>query len=116
MPRQAVERLVAEYRRQYALADDLTEEDLDVTARAELSLRAMVAEHRLDAISYQFMAFGEDDRTVTLPFVAASRLMADGVGFAGEGDLVGAAGTWLLGRLQPPASTTTDMSTEVMHA
>ena len=40
---------------------------------------------------------------MTLPFVAASRLMADGVGFAGEGDLVGAAGTWLLNRLCPPA-------------
>ena len=59
---------------------------------------------RLDALSYQFMAFGEDERTVTLPFVAASRLMADGIGFAGEGDLVGAAGTWLLNRLHPPAS------------
>ena len=59
---------------------------------------------RLQAISYQFMAFGEDERTVTLPFVAASRLMADGVGFAGEGDLVGAAGTWLLEQLAPPAS------------
>ena len=49
------------------------------------------------------MAFGEDERTETLPFVAASRLMADGVGFAGEGDIVGAVGCWLLGRLQPPA-------------
>ena len=50
------------------------------------------------------MAFGEDERTVTLPFVAVSRLMADGVGFAGEGDLIGAAGTWLLNWLCPPAS------------
>ena len=31
-------------------------------------------------------------------------MMADGVGFAGEGDLIGAIGCWLLGRLQPPAS------------
>ena len=41
---------------------------------------------------------------MTLPFVAVSRMMADGTGFAGEGDLVGAAGTWLLNRLCPPAS------------
>jgi L-arabinose isomerase len=100
----AVDRLKAEYRRCYDPADDLTEEDLDQTARAELALRAMVADYRLDALSYQFTALGEDERTVTLPFVAASRLMAEGVGFAGEGDLVGAAGTWLLGRLAPPAS------------
>ena len=101
-----VERLMAEYRSQYAVAADVTNADLDATARAELALRAIVAQRRLDALSFQFMAFGEDERTETLPFVAASRLMADGLGFAGEGDLAGAVGCWLLGRLQPPASFT----------
>ena len=80
-----VERLKADYRQSYELAEDLTEADLDAVARAEWSLRSMVADHRLDALSYQFLAFGEDQRTVTLPFVAMSRLMADGIGFAGEG-------------------------------
>jgi L-arabinose isomerase len=99
-----VRAVVEEYRRLYDLASDLTPEDLDVTARAELALRAMVAEERLAAFSYQFMAFGQDERSQTLPFVAASRLMAEGVGFAGEGDVVGAIGTWLLDRLQCPAT------------
>jgi L-arabinose isomerase len=103
-PQADVTSLVAQYGRQYALAADLTEADLDLTARAELSLRAIVAAHRLDALSYQFMAFGEDQRSETLPFVAVSRLMAEGLGFAGEGDLIGAVGTWLLNRLAPPAS------------
>jgi L-arabinose isomerase len=93
-----------DYRFQYDVAADVTEADLDSTARAELSLRAIVRERHLDAFSYQFLAFGEDERTETLPFVAASRLMANGVGFAGEGDMMGAIGTWLLGRLQPPAT------------
>jgi L-arabinose isomerase len=99
-----VETLIAEYRRQYDVADDLTDRDLEITARAELSLRRMVADERLDAMSFQFMAIGEDDRAQTVPFVGVSRLMAEGVGFAGEGDLVGAAGTWLLGQLSPPAT------------
>ena len=59
---------------------------------------------RLDALTYQFLAFGEDQRVSTLPFVAASRLMADGIGFGGEGDLIAAAGTAFLNWLQPPAS------------
>ncbi|MCD4824331.1 MAG: hypothetical protein K8S55_06970 [Phycisphaerae bacterium] len=101
---ESVANLIAEYREKYDLADDLTETDLEATARAELSLRAIVKDNRLDAFSYQFMAFGEDERTVTLPFVAASRLMGEGIGFAGEGDLVGAAGSWLLNRLKSPAS------------
>ena len=32
----------------------------------------------LDAVSYQFQALGEDERTVTIPFVGVSRLMAEG--------------------------------------
>ena len=103
-PAEAIRRLTAEYRAQYDVAQDISEEALDHTARAEWSLRQIVADRSLGALTYQFMAFGEDSRTVTLPFVAASRLMADGIGFAGEGDLVGAAGTWLLNRLQPPAT------------
>ncbi len=96
--------LVAEYRETYDLAGDLTPEDLATTARAELALRSMVAEHKLDALSYQFMALGEDERTETIPFVGISRLMAEGVGFGGEGDLIGATGTWLLGQIQRPAT------------
>jgi L-arabinose isomerase len=103
-PLQAVERLKAEYRRLYAVAEDIGDADLDAAVRAEFSLRSMVADRRLDALSFQFLAFGEDERTETLPFVAVSRMMADGIGFAGEGDLVGAANAWLLNRLCPPAS------------
>jgi len=92
-PAADVKRLAAEYRDLYDVAPDVTDADLEATARAELSMRAIVTERRLDAFSYQFMAFGEDERCETLPFVAASRLMADGLGFAGEGDVMGAIGS-----------------------
>ena len=101
---ETVNQLVGEYRRLYALGPDVTEGDLASTARAELALRGMVHDHRLAALTYQFLAFGEDERTATLPFVAASRLMADGLGFGGEGDLIAAAATSFLGWLQPPAT------------
>ena len=97
-------RLSAEYRMLYDVAPEATDEDLADAARAEVALRGMVADYRLDAYTYQFLAFGEDDRTETIPFVAASRLLAEGVGFGGEGDLISAAYSALLGWLQPPAS------------
>lgn len=103
-PEKAVQRLVAEYRQRYDIAADVTDLDLEMTARAELGVRGMLAEHRLDAWTYQFLAFGDDERTSTLPFVAASRLMAEGIGFGGEGDLIAAVATRFLHRLQPPAS------------
>jgi len=101
-----VAKFVADYRHRYDVAADVTAADLDATARAELALRGMVKDHRLDALTYQFMAFGDDERTATLPFVAASRLMAEGVGFGGEGDLIAAAATAFFNWLQPPASFT----------
>ena len=98
------------------MAEDVTADDLATTARAELALRAMVDDERLDAYSYLFQALGEDERTATLPFVAACRLMADGVGFGGEGDLVGAAGCWLLGRVCPPATFSEIFTIDYEHS
>ncbi len=103
-PAGEVRGLIEQYRRDYEVASEVTAGDLEACARAEFALRAMVAEHRLDAYSYQFLAFGDDDRTETVPFVAAGRLLAEGVGFGGEGDLISAAWSAFLARLQPPAS------------
>ena len=103
---ESVAEMISDYRATYDVAADITDNDLDATARAELAVRGMASHHRLDALTYQFMAFGEDSRTVTLPFVAASRLMAEGIGFGGEGDLIAAAGTTFLNWLMPPASFT----------
>ncbi len=99
-----VAQLAAEYRRSYEVAPDLTEDDLALTARGELAVLGMVADQRLNGLTYQFTAFGEDERTQTLPFVAASRLMAEGIGFGGEGDLIAAAATTFFNWLKPPAS------------
>jgi len=103
-PAAEVGALVDQYRKSYDVAADVTGADLENTARAELALRGMVRDHRLNALTYQFTAFGDDQRTSTLPFVAASRLMAEGIGFGGEGDLIAAAATSFFNRLKPPAS------------
>jgi L-arabinose isomerase len=102
-PRQ-VAALAEEYHRLYAVAESIAPIELEASLRAELALRSIIADYQLDAFSFQFLALGEDSRTITMPFAAASRLMAEGIGFAGEGDLIGAAGTWLLNRLKAPAS------------
>ena len=99
-----VKKLTDEYRATYDVADSVTDDDMNASARVELALRGMIDEHSLDGITYQFLAFGEDERTPTVPFVAASRLMAEGIGFGGEGDLIATAGSALLHWLQPPAT------------
>jgi L-arabinose isomerase len=100
----AVAKLMAEYRTSYDVANDITGADLESTARVELALHGMVADHGLWGLTYQFLAFGDDERTPTVPFVAASRLMAEGIGFGGEGDVIATAATSFLNWLNPPAS------------
>jgi L-arabinose isomerase len=99
-----VRKLVSDYRNAYEIGPNIADEDLAGTARAEIAMRGIVRDYRLDAYTYQFLSFGQDDRTETLPFVAASRLLADGIGFGGEGDLIAAAHSALAGWLHPPAS------------
>jgi len=100
---EAIRARVAEYRKRYAVDRDISRRLLEATARAEEALRRLVTDRRCDAITYQFLAFGKDPSTETLPFVAACRLMAEGVGFGGEGDVIAAAFTTTLQSIQPPA-------------
>ncbi len=76
--------LVGEYRESYSIAKQHDRADaLAVAARIELGLRAFLVEGGFGAFTDTF----EDLHGVgQLPGIAVQRLMADGYGFAGEGD------------------------------
>lgn len=98
-----IKRLAADYRAAYAVDAAVTNAALSSAARAELALRALIKDYNLDAFSYQFLAFGKDRSAQTVPFVAACRLMSDGIGFGGEGDVIAAAFSTVLNRIRNPA-------------
>jgi len=100
---QAME-LVQKYQETYLVADDVTEADLFHAAKAELALRSLRDAYQLDGMTYLFTAFGSDSRTSTVPFVAISRMMAEGFGFGGEGDLISTMATRLFYHLSPLVS------------
>jgi L-arabinose isomerase len=60
-----------------------------------LGFKNTLLKHNYDAFSAHFDLFGQDGRFKQLPLYAASRLMADGFGYAAEGDVV----TAMLNRL-----------------
>jgi L-arabinose isomerase len=84
----AVEALVADYEERYELAEELRDggarrSSLLDAARIEAGLRSFLDAHGARAFTDTF----EDLRGLTqLPGIAAQRLMADGYGFAAEGD------------------------------
>lgn len=79
-----VERLVSEYRDTYAIAQQHDRLDaLRPAARIELGLRAFLEEGGFGAFTDTFQDLHGLDQ---LPGIAVQRLMADGYGFAAEGD------------------------------
>ncbi len=74
--------------------------------RAGLVVEKWAAEERLDAFSFNFLSIGRALGLDTVPFLAASKLLARGVGYGGEGDLLTAGLVAALARAYPETSFT----------
>jgi len=64
----------------------LTKESHSIAVRMYLGFRRYMEERGFDAYTAQFDQFGDDGRFRQLPLYAASNLLADGYGYAAEGD------------------------------
>jgi L-arabinose isomerase len=87
----AVDALLATHHERFAVAEDLPAERHAYAARMEIALRGLLQDGGYDGFSFHFDSIGGDGRFRQLPLLAASDLMADGYGFAAEGDVNTAA-------------------------
>jgi L-arabinose isomerase len=78
--------VIERHRSQFAVADDLPRERHAYAARFEVALRGLLKDRGYAGFSFHFDSIGGDGRFEQLPLLAASDLMADGYGFAAEGD------------------------------
>ncbi len=60
--------------------------------RQYLAIKRFLTDGGYDAFTLHFETLGEDGRFTSLPFLAASKLLADGYGYAAEGDALCACG------------------------
>ena len=81
-----VESVLSRHRQAFVVAEDLPRERHAYAARMEVAIRAMIEEGGYGGFSFHFDSIGGDGRFQQLPLLAASDLMADGYGFAAEGD------------------------------
>jgi len=81
-----VQAVIAAHHERFEVAADLPRERHEYAARIELAIRAMLEEHGYAGFSFHFDSIGGDGRFKQLPLLAASDLMADGYGYAAEGD------------------------------
>jgi len=66
-------------------------EVLRESSRVGLGLRSLLKKAGASAFSMNFQAFDRDSGTPTVPFLEASKAMARGIGYAGEGDVLTAS-------------------------
>ncbi|HUO73809.1 MAG TPA: L-fucose/L-arabinose isomerase family protein [Solirubrobacteraceae bacterium] len=81
-----VDALLAVHHDLFDVADDLPRERHAYAARLELAIRSMLTDGGYQGFSFHFDSIGGDGRFQQLPLLAASDVMADGYGFAAEGD------------------------------
>lgn len=75
----------------FDLDPNLSSESHSEAIRMYFGFKKYLELHKLDAFTAQFDIFAEDGRFKQLPLLAASHLMADGYGYAAEGDSLCAA-------------------------
>lgn len=72
-------------------ADAVSFEDYSFSARVGIGIRKWLENKEIDAFSMTFLSAGKVDGFDTMPFSEASKALARGVGYAGEGDVLTAA-------------------------
>ncbi len=76
--------------------ENLNPETHKLSVRLELALRKYIIEKNLQGIAVNFLAFDKTYPLETVPFLAVSKFLAEGMGYGGEGDILTASSVLLL--------------------
>ncbi|MBQ3005744.1 MAG: hypothetical protein IJD88_07400 [Clostridia bacterium] len=78
----------------YNFADNIIEREYTESVRSCLAMRKYIAANELTAFSINFLKIGPNDAGITsMPFIETCKSMQNGIGYAGEGDVMTAAFT-----------------------
>jgi L-arabinose isomerase len=105
-PQATIAEQMASDRQRFQFDPGITELEHEASARLEWALRETLAERGMDGFASHFLAVGAEGWLDTLPFLAASKLIAEGYGFGGEGDVTSAAAVCMMQVLAGQANFT----------
>lgn len=89
-----VEKIIKEDLKKFK-ASQLSKETHERSVKLELALKKIIKRKSLDGISLNFQAFN-DCPLETVPFLAVSKFLSEGLGYGGEGDSLTASSVLLL--------------------
>jgi L-arabinose isomerase len=105
-PGEAIAEQMAADRQSFQFEAGITGEEHEASSRLEWAIRDVLQERGMHGFTSHFGAIGEDGRLDTLPFLAASKLLGEGYGFGGEGDVTSAAAVAMMVELAGAANFT----------
>lgn len=92
---EAIRRVVEEDLKKFQ-PEDLSPETHIISVKLELALRKYIEENGLQGLAVNFLAFDKSYPLETVPFLAVSKFLAEGMGYGGEGDVLTASSVLLL--------------------
>lgn len=105
-----LEKVIMEEEKKFKIEVDV--ETRTISSRMELVLRNLIGKYRLQAIALNFMAFNGKHCSETIPFSAISKLISEGIGYGGEGDVLCAISVWILQQIVGQATFTEMFTTD----
>ena len=105
-PQDEIARQMAKDRENFKFQKGITQTEHEASSRLEWALRHTLQERGMHGFASHFMAVGQDGRLDTLPFLASSKLLGEGYGFGGEGDVTSAAAVVMMNALAGAANFT----------
>jgi len=102
-------------RQRFQFDPTITPQELEASARLEWALRELLCQSGSHGFASHFLAVGEERWLETLPFLAASKLLGEGFGFGGEGDVTSAAAVCMMQKLAGGANFTEMFTMDFAH-
>lgn len=93
-------------RAQFKALESVTPDRHQAAARLEWALRETMKDEGLSGFASHFFTIVQEEILDTLPFLAASKLLAEGYSFGGEGDVTSALAVSLMQRIAGEANFT----------
>jgi len=90
----------------FSIAGDVTEKEHEESSRLEWAIRRMLKKENMAAFTANFIAISKEGRLQTLPFLASSKMLSEGYGYAGEGDILISVAVLMMHRLAGSANFT----------
>jgi len=105
-PAKAIKDQIQEDRLAFRVAKDVTREEHEESSRLEWAIRETLKAEGMQAFTANFMAVPQEGWLQTLPFLASSKMLSEGYGYAGEGDVLTSVAVAMMQRLAGSASFT----------